>query len=134
MEDSMRKLVILLGCVSLVWGGEFYYMNGGKRVELTPVESDTVAPRSSQNILHFKDGQGKEIAIPNRLLLKLKDRENLDKYFTMYGMKIVKEYPNNTFLLETDSPKSAMDSANALSQKPDVIYAQPDLIRKWNLR
>jgi hypothetical protein len=134
MEDSMRKLVMLLGCVSLVWGGEFYYMSGGKRVELTPVESDTVIPRSSQNILHFKDRQGKDIAIPNRLLMKLKDRKNLDSYLAKYHMKIVKEYANNTFLLETDSPKSAMDSANALSQESDVVYAQPDLIRKWNLR
>jgi len=134
MKDSMRKLVMLLGCVSLVWGGEFYYMSGGKRVELTLVESGTVTPRSSQNILRFKDGEGKEIAIPNRLLVKLKDRETLDQYLTIYKMKIVKEYPDNTFLLETDSPLSAMDIANTLSQDSHVIYAQPDLIRKWNLR
>jgi len=130
----MKKLCVLLGCVSVLFGGEFYYMNGGKRVELTPVESDAIAPRASQNLLRFKDAQGKDIAISNRLLVKLKDCENLDKYLKMYEMKIVKEYPNNTFLLETDSPKLAMDAANALSQKPDVIYAQPDLIKKWNLR
>jgi len=130
----MRKFAMFFGCVSLLFGGEFYYMNGGKRVELTPVESDTIAPRSSQNILRFKDPKGKDIAIPNRLLVKFKDCDNLDKYLEMYKMKIIKEYPGNTFLLETDSPKSAMDAANALSQKADIVYAQPDLIRKWNLR
>jgi len=130
----MKKFAMFLGCVSLLFGGEFYYMNGGKRVELTPVENDAITPRSSQNLLRFKDAQGRDISIPNRLLVKLKDCNNLDKYLTEYRMKIVKEYPNNTFLLETNSAKSAMDAANALSQKSDVIYAQPDLIRKWNLR
>jgi len=130
----MRKFMVLFGCLSMVWGGEFYYMNGGKRVELTPVESDTISPRNSQNILHFKDVNGRDIAIANRLLLKLKECKNLDEYLKKYGMKIVKEYPNNTYLLETVSPKSAMDTANALSQEPDVVYAQPDLIRKWKLR
>jgi len=130
----MRKLIMLLGCVSVLFSGEFYYMNGGKRVELTPVESDAITPRSSQNLLRFKDKNGRDIAITNRLLVKLKDCDNLDKYLTDYKMKIVKEYPNNTFLLETNSAKSAMDTANALSQKSNVIYAQPDLIRKWNLR
>ena len=130
----MRKFAMFLGCISLLFGGEFYYMNGEKRVELAPVESDTITPRSSQNILRFKDLKGRDIAISNRLLVKFKDRNNLDKYLEMYKMKIIKEYPGNTFLLETDSPKSAIDAANALSQKADIVYAQPDLIRKWNLR
>jgi len=130
----MKKFAMFLGCVTLLFSGEFYYMNGKKRVELTPIKSDAIATRSTQKLLRFKDENGRDVAIANRLLVKLKDCDNLEKYLTDYDMKIVKEYPNNTFLLATNSAKLAIDVANALSQKSDVIYAQPDLIRRWELR
>lgn len=129
----MRWFAVLVWCVSMLFGGEFYYMNANKRVDLTPVDS-AVMTRSSQKLLHFRDLEDRDIAIANRLLVKLKNRNNLGKYLTEYDMKIIKEYPNNMFLFETNSAKLAIDIANILSQKPDVIYAQPDLIRRWNLR
>jgi len=130
----MRRFTIVLGCVSILFGGEYYYMNGGKRIELTPVENDVSALRSFQNTLKFKDPKGRDVAIPNRLLVKFKNTENLEKYLEMYAMRIVRKFHNNTYLMETVSPQAAIESANALSEKPDVVYAQPDLIKKWRLR
>jgi len=127
----MKKVVLFLGCVSLLFSGEFYYINGGKKVELIPKEDFT---RSSKNILYFEKRDGKEIAITNRLFLKLKSDKTIDNYLNSFNLKIVKEYPNHTYLLKAKSAKLAMDIANELSSKSDVIFAQPDLMKKWSLR
>ncbi|BDY13389.1 S8 family serine peptidase [Hydrogenimonas cancrithermarum] len=130
----MRYLVTMAACTVMLFAGDYYYMEGGKRVELTPVTSEFPAARSLQNVLKFKNERGADVAIPNRLIVKFKSPENFDRYLKEFGLKLLHRYRNGTCLLQAPTPKAAMDAANALSQREDVLFAQPDLIKKWSLR
>ncbi len=132
----MRKLLLFLFFVPLLTAGEFFYMNGGKRIELTPVpEKNGAMLREVPKTLRFKDPKGREIAIENRLIVKFRSVENLDDYLNIYNLHVVKKFSfGNMYLLEAPTPKAAMDAANALCEMPDVEFAQPDIMRKRMLR
>lgn len=127
-------LLLIFGAV-LVFGGEYYYMNGDKRVELEPISSLAAKYSVSGSALYFKKGDGKEIAVPNRVILKLDSPENLDSYLRKYNLKLVKKFDfGNMYLLEAQTPELALEAANALYEEKDVVLAQPDIIRSWRLR
>ncbi len=119
------------------WGGEYYYINGGKKIDLVPILQEGVQSRSADGstLLRFKEADGREIAIGKRLVVKFKETKNLDEYLDRYGLTVVKKYSfGPMYLLEAASPEAAMEAANALSRESGVAFAQPDLIRKRSLR
>jgi hypothetical protein len=116
------------------FGGEYYYMNGDKRVDLTPVPRTQAALRALDNVMRFKNPAGEEIAIPDRIIVKFKSTENLDNYLKHYDLTMIKRLRQGVYLLGAKSPEAALEAANRLNELPDVRYAQPDIIRKVRLR
>ncbi len=130
----MRKMIFsffLAGACA--FGGEYYYINNGKRIELKP-QSD-LSLRSYGNKLQFVDQSGHFLSISNRILVKFRSVENLKKYMDEFGLQLVKKYSfGNLYLFKTSSPETAINAANVLSKKDDVEYSQPDIIKKRELR
>ncbi len=132
----MRKLLLFALCWTLAGAGEYYYINHGRRVALTPVpETGSAALRQKGSSLRFTDPQGREVTIGNRLIVKFKKDTALADYLNRYDLRVVKKYSFGAmYLLEAPDPAAAIEAANALAEMPDVLFAQPDIARKRMLR
>ena len=131
----MKKGLAVMSLCTLWLFGADYYMNGDKRVALEQIPAKTSKYDLGGSGLHFKKPDGQEIAIPNRLIVKFASMENFERYLQAYDLKVIKKYDfGNMFLLEAKTPRQALEAANSLYEKPDVAFAQPDIIRKWSLR
>ncbi len=130
------KIAAILLCGTLwLFAGEYYYMNGDKRVDLQEITDGVTKHSFSESPLYFRSENGKKVGIPNRLIVKLKAMDKFDKYLQTFGLKVVKKFNfGNMFLLEAETTKKALEAANSLYGEPDVILAQPDMIREWSLR
>ncbi len=132
----MKKILLSILVVASLSASEYYYMNNGQKVYLTPQSLDGVQTRSSGSKLRLKDENGKEVVVNSRLLVKFNSTENLERYLSAYGLSVVKKFEigGGIYLLQASSPMSAMSAANELYKKPDVEFAQPDIARKRVLR
>lgn len=115
-------------------GGEYFYIHKGEKVFLTPLSQTVLRSNETASPMKFKDPKGVEIAIPNRLVVKLKEKEDLGVIVENYQLKVLRKYDGNLFLLEASSPETALKISNALSREPFVLYAEPDIIKRWKLR
>ncbi|WP_457598782.1 hypothetical protein [Hydrogenimonas sp.] len=133
----MWKL-FFLSCffVAAVNAEDFYYINQGKRVELTPVTNEKSVPfHATSKMATFKDSKGKKLEIGNRLIVQFKTTDRLSDYLNLYSLRVIKRYSfKNMFLLEASDVQSAINVANSLSEMSDVVFAQPDIIKKRTIR
>ncbi len=127
--------MLFLNCLVL-FGGEYHYMNGGKRIELEPLAYEGIRLRGQEvKMLCFTDPDSRKLCVGRQLIVKFKSLEHFDQYIESYDLRILKKYDfGNMFLLEASSPYAAMDAANALYRMPDIEYAQPDMTRERKLR
>lgn len=130
----IKQAAVLMSSMIMAIAGEYYYMQDGREIGLVPLEKNMTSVRTNRAPLRFKTESGEEIAIPNRLVVKFERADVIDAVVEKYRLRVVKRYRNDLLLLEAASPKNALDAANALCREPYVIYAQPDLIKKWKLR
>jgi hypothetical protein len=130
----VKKCLIILVSLSIAGAGEYYYMNGDRRVELQPVESTGIAVREYGGTKPFLLENGEKIEVANRIIVKFSSLENLDAYEAEYGLRPLKRIGGKIFLFETDSIEMALDAANALEKRADVVYAQPDILKTRRLR
>lgn len=128
----MKRAVLFLILTFSLFAEEFYYIKNKKKIKLIPLDNNFEL--RDKDMLRFKDIEGKDILIPNRVIVKVKDKNSLEKYIKKYNLKIVKKYSNRLYLLKASSAKMAIEIANILSQKEEILFAQPDLIKRWNLR
>ncbi len=130
------KIAAIWLCGTLwLFAGEYYYMNGDKRVDLRQVPSTAVKYSLKEGVLYFEKRDGEQIGVVNRIIVKFGSMENFNEYLRKFNLKVVKKYSfGNMYLLEAPTAKDAIDAANALYARSDVIFAQPDLIRRWSLR
>ena len=128
----MKRAVLFLILTFSLFAEEFFYIKNKRKIKLIPLENRFEL--RDKDMLRFKDIEGKDILIPNRVIVKVKDKNSLEKYIKKYNLKIVKKYSNRLYLLKASSAKMAIEIANILSQKEEILFAQPDLIKRWNLR
>ncbi|WP_456323342.1 S8 family serine peptidase [Hydrogenimonas sp.] len=130
----MKKIFSVFVASLYLFGADYYYMNGDKRVDLTPMPQKETALRGLKNIMTFKNPAGQEIAIPDKIIVKFKTLDNTGDYLNLYDLKVLKKLRGGVYLLGAKSPKAAIEAANALNDAPDIMYAQPDIIKKRHLR
>ena len=115
------------------WCGNLYYYNHGEKIFLTPQKG--VAARSVDGGQRFRTDRGQEVTIGKRLFVKLKKGVEIDPLLRRYGLKLIKKMNiGDLYLLEADSTQGAIESADALHELPEVIFAQPDIAKKRQLR
>ncbi len=132
----MKKGLILLLSALWAFAGEYYYMNGGKKVSLKLLEEPNIRS-ADKNVTYecFIDDTSQKLCIPNRLLVKFKESADIDGYLERFGLKVLKKYSfGPLYLLEAGSPFEALNAANNLGKMPDIVFAQPDVMKKRRLR
>jgi len=123
----MKNLFILLIFVNSLFSQEFYYYKNSKKVLLEKVTSFT---RTHSNIDYYTNNRGITLGVSDKIILKLKLHDNLDKYIKFYNLHIEKVMSENLYLISVKDKSTTLEIANALNQKEDVMYAQPDFIKK----
>ncbi len=131
----MKKLFVWFGLVTWSFSAQYYYMCGGKRVWLEKISEEIPSHRSIGSVVYFMGADGERVGVSKRIIVKFDSLMNLEAYMKKYSLRLVRKYDfGNMFVFECDSVLNALETANRLYEKPDVVYAQPDLIREWKLR
>ena len=131
----LKYFSMQLGLFSIVMAGTPYYLDHGRRIDLTPVKAPETRSRHSEPLLYFKDPQGRKLAIGKRLIVRFKDEQAIEEYLERYHLKLLKAYRlGSMYLLEAPTPQEAIEAANTLSELPEVLFAQPDIATQRRLR
>jgi len=120
-------ILVFLLLLQVVFASDKYYYENNKKVMLTKIENIS---RSIKQIDYYKNENGVTLGVTNKLILKLKADSNLQKYLNDYNLTIKSKLGNNLYLLKTENNSLAIDTANALIHKEDVVYSHPDFIKK----
>lgn len=128
----MKKIFFLLTLSLSIFAKEVFYFQDGKKTTLTPIENKKT--QSVKNLKHYKTQNGNELAVNNEILLKLRNKENIDKYLKKYSLTLIKKYKNNLFLVKTNDNLDVFDIANNLYEESGVLYAHPNFIKKIKSR
>jgi hypothetical protein len=133
---GLKYLSMQVGMISILMAGApSYYLDHGRRIDLTPLKGPETRSQSPEQILYFKDPQGRKLAIGKRLIVRFKDKQAIEEYLDRYHLKLLKVYRlGSMYLLEAPTPREAIDAANALSELPEVLFAQPDIATQRRLR
>jgi len=131
----MRGIWWMMALASTLLAQEgLYYINNGKKIFLTPIDK-SVQTRSTRKVAYYRLRDGREVAVADRILLRLADPAKLKSYLQSYGLRLLRRYDvPGLFLLEAGDAERAIAVANALSRESDVLFAQPDVGRKRSLR
>lgn len=127
MKEALILFVILVqsGCAS-----DNYYYQGKERVYLSPIDS---IARSRSSIDYYQNERGTVLGVSDKLIVKLKDAKNLGIYLKEFNLKLDKKLGDNLYLLKTADKNLTINISNALNEKIDIKYSQPDFIKK-NIR
>ena len=106
---------------------EYYYYKNDAKVQLEKV---TTTLRVNAMFDYYKNNMGVILGVSDKIILKLKLHDNLDKYSNLYDYHVEKEMGNNLYLLKVKDKSLTLKVANELSKQKDVIYAQPDFVKK----
>lgn len=124
----MKNIILVFWLLlQVAFASDKYYFENNKKVMLTPIKNIS---RSIKKIDYYKNENGVTLGATNKLILKLKDDSNLQKYLNDYNLTIKSKLGKNLYLLKTENNNLAIDTANALKQKEDVLYSHPDFIKK----
>ena len=113
-----------------LYSQEYYYYENGKKVQL---EKRITISRNNSSVDYYQNNTGILLGVSDKIILKLKLHDNLEKYLKLYDLNIIKKMSKNLYLVNVKDKSLTLEIANSLSQKEDVLYAQPDFIKK-NLR
>ena len=126
----MKTLLLFLLFVTSLYSQEYYYYENGKKVQL---EKRITISRNNSSVDYYQNNAGILLGVSDKIILKLKLHDNLEKYLKLYDLNIIKKMSKNLYLVNVKDKSLTLEIANSLSQKEDVLYAQPDFIKK-NLR
>lgn len=125
----MLKPIVLIVLFSLfVVGGEYFYYHHDKKVKLTPKKIE------SHSRWLMKNENGRDVILTNKIIVKINDKNLLERYIQEYNASIKKELTNNLFVVKTTDVNQTLKLLNSLRDKEGILYAHPDLIRKRTLR
>lgn len=119
-------LLILIITIQTIYAADYYYKNNNK-VTLTPINS---IQRSNSNINYYQTQRGTILGITNKIIIKMKNNNNLEKYLEEFDLILEKIFINNAYLIRVKDKNNTLFISNRLSEKLDVIYAHPDFIKK----
>lgn len=114
--------IVTSGCANST-----YYYQGGEKKSLTPIPTQE---RSNQNIDFYKTQDDEKVGVSDTLMVKFYSTRNLDYYIDMYDLQIVNKITQDIYVFRVKSKSLTIQTANSLSEKKDVKFAQPDFLRK----
>ena len=126
----MKKIVlVLIVFIPFVYAGDSYYYKNNKKVNITPAITSALS-RSGSSTDYYKNDKGIVFGVTDKLIVKLNDARNLEKYLKEFDLKMEKTLSKNTYLLKTKNKSLTIDISNRLNEKEDVQYSHPDFLKK----
>lgn len=125
----VMKLIFIFCIIfygSLFSSDKFYYQED-KKIYLYPYNNSL---RSSPNIDYYQNEKGLILGVTDKILVKFKSENNIGEYlheFDLFAHKIIN---SKTYLVQTKDKNLTLDISNKLNKKDDVLFAQPDFIKK----
>lgn len=125
----MKNITILfILFIQLAYASDTYYYKNNQKVPLTK-NSDFLL-RSNSTVDYYKNNRGIIMGVTDRLIVKLKDINELESYLSEFNLVKEKELGDNLFLLKTQNKNLTIEISNRLNEKESVEYAHPDFIKK----
>jgi len=141
MEINFKALLRIspLLFISVASAQDNYFYQNNEKVTLSPVPPLTrsLLSTSQENTVdYYHTGQGHQVGVYNKLLVKFKPSDDLDPYLLLspYDIKIEKQLGDLLYLLIVPSNDLAIDIANRLSEQGFIEYAHPDFIKQLRRR
>ena len=124
----MKKIIIIfIVLIEYIYSsGNYYYQNDQKKY-MTLYNNSL---RGSPNIDYYQNEKGLILGVTDKILVKFKSENNIGKYlheFDLFAHKIIN---SKTYLVQTKDKSLTLDISNKLNEKDDVVFAQPDFIKK----
>ncbi len=123
----MKNIIILLLLIKFLHASDNYYYNNGEVVALEPLVSML---RTDVNLNYYQNSRGVILGVSDKLILKIKEQNSLEKYLDEFNLTIERTLSKNLYLLKTEDKSITIDISNSLYEKKDIEYAHPDFIRK----
>ena len=106
---------------------DIFYFKENKKVYLYPYNNSL---EGSSYIDYYQNEKGLILGVTDKILVKFKNENNIGEYlheFDLFAHKIIN---SKTYLVQTKNKSLTLDISNKLNEKDDVVFAQPDFIKK----
>ncbi len=124
---KMKNIIILIALFQFGCASDNYYYKNNQKVSITP---NTSISRSDSSMDYYENEKGIVLGVTDKLIVKLKDTNSLQKYLNKFNLTLEKTLTENLYLLKVENRSLTIDISNRLNEKEDVKYAHPDFIKK----
>ncbi len=125
----MLKIFLSLLLSSALFGD--YYLSGGKKVTLTPLDAKEpfIKNRSTAPSLHYyKDSAGKRIGVDAKIIVSFKDLSAQFYIEKEFSLSLVKKLNDHLFVYRVKKTDDTLQVANRLSSLLAIAFAHPDFV------
>ncbi len=136
----MKKILILILSTFLLFANasENFYYQEGKKIFLTSIETaqkfQKIDSNQTKNINYYKTPKGNTVGISKELIVKLKEEKNIEDLADKYALVVKEQLAKNLYVIEVNSTEETLTISNELTLDNDVLYAQPNFIKKVQQR
>lgn len=119
-------LLLNVGCAK-----DNFYFKKDEKIMLSPVKEHS---RTSQDTKYYKDQNENILGVKDTIIVKFNNTANLNIYLKEFNIKSYEEISKNMFVFKVKNGNETINTANALSYKQDIEYAEPNFEKKQDLR
>ena len=136
----MKKILMLILSTFLLFANasENFYYQEGKKIFLTPIQTTQKFQKTdsnqTKNINYYKTPKGYTVGISKELIVKLKEEKNIEDLADKYALVVKEQLAQNLYVIEVNSTEETLTISNELTLDNDVLYAQPNFIKKVQQR
>lgn len=128
LSSYVKVFFISISFAQTACANDTYFYQNNIQKYLTQEFRDVAG--SDPKIDYYLTDKNQLLGVSNKLIVKLKNNINIQKYLDEYGVTLVKKVAENTYLLQVSSKSLTLKIANRLHEKQDVEYAHPDFIKQ----
>ncbi len=124
----MKFLQLILMTTLFGIAQDNYYYQGNEKVFLKPYR--TSVSRNLSQIEYYVNENGTLLGVTDKIIVKLKDSASMEKLLKRYSLFADRKIGPNLYVVKTKDKSTTIEIANQLNVNENVVYAQPDFIRK----
>lgn len=123
------KFLLLIFMIFLQFGyaNEPYYYQNNQKITLTP---DHSISDHHPHIDYYQNSKGIVLGVTDKIIIKTKDGIDIAYYLDDFNLTLIKKLDTNIYVLKTQDKNVTIETANRLDKKEDIVYAQPDFIKR----
>lgn len=134
----MKKNIIFLTVLCFANASDNFYYQNHKKVFLTPIKThqkfQKIDSNQTKKINYYKTDKGHTVGISKELIVKLKEEKNIQDLADKYAVVVKTQLAKGLYVVEVNSREETLTISNKLTLDNDVLYAQPNFIKKVQQR